>query len=397
MESWVGAPQVISGASGVREQFTVSSSQKNVGKVAVRLARLSGSDPLKVQLRNGDGSLIEEGDIPASALSNPATHNWAQYQFRSARTLAAGNMYYLELSTSSSSVYQIFPIRKGVAYNFKNTTWWPDGYAQFKQGDTWVGWTQWGVTNRTDGDLQFYFEGAAVAATPDAGDSSSGSSQTGDTFCANEGGDCSFAGTKRVAYGAGQTFFYRTMAGGTPCTNAVFGDPIVGSAKACYTHDDAAPLPSTDTSGSNLTGYTFCANEGGDCSFTATKSVAYGAGQKFIYRMMTGGTPCTNAVFGDPSFGAAKGCYTKDIAADTAPAAPAAPAGASGPSLAGYTFCATEGSNCSFAGTKSVAYGAGTNLVFRTVSNGTPCTNLVFGDPIYGSAKACYVSDVTTP
>jgi hypothetical protein len=42
-------------------------------------------------------------------------------------------------------------------YGYKNTTFFSDGYAQFKEAGHWVGWTQWGVTNRTDGDLQFYF------------------------------------------------------------------------------------------------------------------------------------------------------------------------------------------------------------------------------------------------
>lgn len=53
--------------------------------------------------------------------------------------------------------YQVFPIRKGGYYNFANTTYFHDGYAQFKSGASWVGWTEWGVTNRTDADLQFYF------------------------------------------------------------------------------------------------------------------------------------------------------------------------------------------------------------------------------------------------
>ena len=168
MEVWLGAPQPISGISAVREQFTVAGTQRDVGSVAVRVARLSGTDPLKVRLQNADGSLIEEGNIPASSfpLSGSPSYTWAQYQFVSARTLDPGKTYYLELAAPSSSVYQAFPIRKGGAYNFKDTTWYPDGYAQFKQNGTWVGWTQWGVTNRTDSDLQFYLEVTAVGAKP---------------------------------------------------------------------------------------------------------------------------------------------------------------------------------------------------------------------------------------
>src|SRR5262249_46906980 len=64
----------------------------------------------------------------------------------------------------------------------------------------------------------------------------------------------------------------------------------------------------------------------------------------------------------------------------------------SGP--AGYTFCATENHTCSFSGQKSVAYGANNNFTFLNLSGGTACTNAVFGDPIFGTVKACYISDV---
>src|SRR5205085_2111793 len=68
MESWIGAQQPISGSSNkVREQFTASGPQKDVGKVAIRVARISGSDPLIVKLQNSDGSVIEQGSIPASS------------------------------------------------------------------------------------------------------------------------------------------------------------------------------------------------------------------------------------------------------------------------------------------------------------------------------------------
>jgi hypothetical protein len=166
MESWIGAQQTISGSSnGVRERFTVSGSQRIVASVALRLARMSGSDPLTVLLKNSDGSVIEQGNIPASAFPSASSHTWVSYAFASSRTLAPGNTYFLELATASSSSYQAFPIRKGVGYNFTGPTYFRDGYAQFKQSGSWVGWTQWGVTNRTDGDLQFYFEAAGSNTT----------------------------------------------------------------------------------------------------------------------------------------------------------------------------------------------------------------------------------------
>lgn len=64
------------------------------------------------------------------------------------------------------------------------------------------------------------------------------------TFCANEGERCSFAGTKEVRYGLAGQYVYQTLTGGTPCTNDVFGDPLVGADKQCHYRDvTGAPTP----------------------------------------------------------------------------------------------------------------------------------------------------------
>lgn len=160
MEVWVGAPETISGTASVRETFTVSSgASDSVSSVAVRVARMSGSGALTLRLETGDGSLIEQGVVPASSMpiGASATYVWVSYKFSAPHTLAAGQSYHLVLQSPASTVYQAYPIRKGSDYGYKSTTFFPDGYAQFLQGGTWVGWTQWGVANRTDGDLQFYF------------------------------------------------------------------------------------------------------------------------------------------------------------------------------------------------------------------------------------------------
>lgn len=159
MEAWVGAPQAIGGLNSVRQQFTVSGASRKVGSVAVRVARASGTGSLKVRLETSAGALIEEGTIPSSALAitSPLSYRWVQYSFQSPRTLAAGQSYHLVLTAPAGTVYQAFPIRKGLHYGFNDTTYYKDGHAQFKSGSNWVGWTQWGVTNRTDGDLQFHF------------------------------------------------------------------------------------------------------------------------------------------------------------------------------------------------------------------------------------------------
>jgi hypothetical protein len=159
MEAWVGAPQTISGTNAVREVFTVSGAQKTVASVSVRVARTRGTDPLIVRLENGDGTVIEQGEISAASvpLVSPVSYTWVSFPFSSTHTLLAGQNYHLQFGAASTSSYQEFPIRKGFAHGFRASTYFTDGYAQFNPGGSWVGWTQWGTTNRTDGDLQFYF------------------------------------------------------------------------------------------------------------------------------------------------------------------------------------------------------------------------------------------------
>jgi Flp pilus assembly pilin Flp len=62
-------------------------------------------------------------------------------------------------------------------------------------------------------------------------------------YCAAEGETCSFPGTKNVRYGENGYYYYRTFTNSTPCTNAVFGDPIYGTYKHCYYWDPSAPVP----------------------------------------------------------------------------------------------------------------------------------------------------------
>jgi hypothetical protein len=161
MEVWIDSPQPIGGNNAVRETFTNSGENLAVTSVSVRVARTAGSAPLTVRLEQSDGNLIEQGTVASTALplTTTATYTWVTYTFSAVRTLLSGQGYNLVLEAPSGTTYMAYPIRKGNAEAFASTTYFPDGYAQFNQGSnsTWVGWTEWGVTNRTDGDLQFYF------------------------------------------------------------------------------------------------------------------------------------------------------------------------------------------------------------------------------------------------
>ena len=84
------------------------------------------------------------------------------------------------------------------------------------------------------------------------------------------------------------------------CEEEAFGtDPDYGFVKNCYTGPTTA----------GPSGTTYCAAENGDCAFSGTRTVEYGAGTSFTQRSLSGGTPCDNAVFGDPDVGVVKACF----------------------------------------------------------------------------------------
>jgi len=120
--------------------------------------------------------------------------------------------------------------------------------------------------------------------------------------------------------------------------------------------------------------WTFCATEGGVCAFTGTMEVRYGANGSFFSKTLTNGTACTNAVFGDPAPDTPKQCA---IGARSTP-----------PPME-WTFCAPENGVCAFSGTIDVRYGANGSFVFKTLTDGTACTNRVFGDPAPDVSKTC--------
>ena len=139
--------------------------------------------------------------------------------------------------------------------------------------------------------------------------------------------------------------------------------------------------PGEPGTGALRAGFTRCAGEGGTCSFSGTRSVAYGAGT-YRYKTVTDSTACTNTAFGgDPASDLVKSCYVAD---------------AGGPP--GYTVCAAEGANCSVPGyNRDVAYGANGNFAHQVTNGSVACTNAHFGDPIDGVAKSCYLPPAGGP
>jgi hypothetical protein len=122
--------------------------------------------------------------------------------------------------------------------------------------------------------------------------------------CASENGTCSFTGTREVRFGAGTTFVSKTFTASTPCTTAVFGDPIYGTVKSCSYASTATTATPT---------WTACATENATCTFTGKREVRYGTSTIYTSKVLTGPITCNNATFGDPALNSVKSCSYSSV------------------------------------------------------------------------------------
>src|SRR5690606_18276946 len=87
------------------------------------------------------------------------------------------------------------------------------------------------VATDANGDSLTY----SIVSSPSSGSlTGSGNTRTYTptwALCATENSNCSFTGSRIVRYGASGNYFYRTISGGTDCSNDVFGDPMSGTTK----------------------------------------------------------------------------------------------------------------------------------------------------------------------
>jgi hypothetical protein len=154
MEVW--DPKPIGGSAQVRQLLrTRAGKSTRVDGLWLRVQRQSGTgDGLTLSIGRASGgsiasATVDPGKIPTSA---PA---WIHVRFSKPASLPASADLALTLSASGSSSYEAFPVRKGTSYGFDRTTIFDAGYAQFNDGDGWVGWDQWGGHDERNSDLQF--------------------------------------------------------------------------------------------------------------------------------------------------------------------------------------------------------------------------------------------------
>ncbi len=236
-------------------------------------------------------------------------------------------------------------------------------------------------------------------------------------FCADEGETCTFSGTRTVRYGADGSYNYLEATGSISCNNSTFGDPINGTVKQCHyssggTVPTDTPVVPTDTPvgptdtpvaptdtpivptdtpvGPTATvpseEWVYCADEGDTCTFSGTRTVRYGADGEYNYLEATGSISCNNSTFGDPINGTVKQCHYSSegtVPTDTPVGpTPTVPSGE-------WVYCADEGDTCTFSGTRTVRYGAGSSWNTLVATGSISCNNSTFGDPIVGTVKTC--------
>jgi len=151
----------IQGSSQAAEFFTVSGGNKTVTSVSVHIQKSGSPGDLTITLANGDGSVIEQGTIPASSVGT--NYTWVTLPFNSSHVLNNGSSYRLALSSADGSgSYQVFPLQDGVKYGLVVPSEFQDGYYQNNSGSGWSNFK-----GRTDFDLQIYFStDTTVASAP---------------------------------------------------------------------------------------------------------------------------------------------------------------------------------------------------------------------------------------
>ena len=126
------------------------------------------------------------------------------------------------------------------------------------------------------------------------------------------------------------------------------------------------------------TGYTQCATENNTCTVSGTESVAFGANGIYTYTTESSSVTCGDGALSDPDYGVVKTCYVGPVT--------------SGPPGVTATYCGPENSLCSFSGTETVYFGAGSDWTSKSLTSGTPCSDSVFPDPDFGVVKACFIA-----
>lgn len=215
--------------------------------------------------------------------------------------------------------------------------------------------------------------------------------------CGGSGEDANEAGSSALETGSEPSAIDASNAGSPAEADPTTGTPETDPSSAT---EAAATVPQAALVSSLPAGYVRCAGEwqAPTCNFSGRTVLAFGAPGGYVTGEVAGPFNCNtgNAVFGDPLRGAIKSCYVPAtvLAPPTKTTVTALPSG--------YVKCTDERSAaaCKFSGRVLMAYGATGRYVTGEVPGPFACStgNVVFGDPLPGVLKSCYVpSSVLTP
>jgi hypothetical protein len=153
MEVWDEKP--IGGDARVRQLLRTGSKTTRINGAWLRVQRDGGADvPLSLRIERPGGEALASATIaPGNVPTNDP--GWVYARFAKPAAVAPNTEFTLTASASSGSAYEAFPIRKGNEFGFSRALIFNGGYAQFNDGDGWVGWDQWGGHDRRNSDLQF--------------------------------------------------------------------------------------------------------------------------------------------------------------------------------------------------------------------------------------------------
>lgn len=152
MEVW--DPKPIGGDAGVRQLIRTGSKTTTIKGAWLRVERDGGGAPLTLSVQKSGGDTVASGSVAAAKVPS-GNAGWVYVRFEKPGKVAPNTDVALTASASSRSAYEAFPLRKGNDFGFSRSLQYSRGYAQFDDGDGWVGWDQWGGHDRRTSDLQF--------------------------------------------------------------------------------------------------------------------------------------------------------------------------------------------------------------------------------------------------
>jgi len=174
MEFWGASSNGVrvGGSTLLRQTFKATQSL-TVGGISVNAGRYSGTGALEVELLSSTGTVLGSGYISSDNFPNATSstncpggisgdkcHVWGFAKFDTPPSVVAGQSYFVRISAPSGSEYRFnFPRDGSIKYG------WPEGTVvsgraekSTTRGSTWTGITYWGVSNRSDADLEFFLE-----------------------------------------------------------------------------------------------------------------------------------------------------------------------------------------------------------------------------------------------